>query len=70
VLVVVNLDHHAVHEGLLHLDLGALGIDGSAPYVVRDELTGLSYTWQGSDPYVRLDPAAGVESHVFALGTP
>jgi starch synthase (maltosyl-transferring) len=70
VLVVVNLDPDAMHEGLLHLDLGALGIEGGAPYEVRDELTGLAYTWQGSDPYVRLDPAQGVESHVFAVGTP
>jgi starch synthase (maltosyl-transferring) len=70
VLVVVNLDPHAAHEGLLHLDLGLLGIDGGTPYEVRDELTGLTYTWQGGEPYVRLDPAAGVESHVFAVGAP
>jgi len=70
VLVVVNLDPHAMHEGLLHLDLGALGLEGGSPYNVRDELTGLTYSWQGSDPYVRLDPAAAVESHVFAVGVP
>jgi starch synthase (maltosyl-transferring) len=66
VLVVVNLDPSAMHEGLLHLDLGALGLTGAA-YVVVDELTGERYTWEGSSPYVKLDPAAGVESHVFAV---
>ena len=67
VLVVVNLDPDAAHEGLLHLDLGALGLPWSGAYEVRDELTGASYTWEGSEPYVNLDPATGVEAHVFAM---
>ena len=69
-LVVVNLDPAAAHEALLHLDLGALGVDGAAPYVVRDELTGETYTWQGSTPYVKLDPAAGPRATCSPSGSP
>jgi starch synthase (maltosyl-transferring) len=69
VLVVVNLDPAGAHEGLLHLDLGRLGVPWSGPFTVRDELTGEAYTWDGPQPYVRLDPASGVEAHVFAVET-
>jgi starch synthase (maltosyl-transferring) len=64
VLVVVNLDPAAVHEGLLHLPWGG-------PGRVRDELTGTTYDWPDlAAPYVRLDPAQGVEAHVFAIMAP
>ena len=67
VLVVVNLDPAGAHEGLLHLDLGQLGVPWSGPFTARDELTGETYTWDGPQPYVRLDPAEDVEAHVFAI---
>jgi starch synthase (maltosyl-transferring) len=63
VLVVVNLDPHEVREGILHLPWGGR-------YEVRDELSGETYTWDGHEPYVRLDPASGTESHVFAIMGP
>ena len=59
-----NLDPAAVHEGLLHLPWGG-------PGRVRDELTGTTYDWPDlAAPYVRLDPAQGVEAHVFAIMAP
>ena len=67
VLVVVNLDPHAAHADWLGLDLEALGVAADAPYEAFDELTGVSYTWQGATPYVRLDPA--LPAHVLSLRT-
>jgi starch synthase (maltosyl-transferring) len=67
VLVVVNLDPAASHEGLLRLDLGALGLPGQGSYTAHDELTGDTYTLTGWEPYVRLDPALGQVAHVLAL---
>jgi starch synthase (maltosyl-transferring) len=67
VLVVVNLDPYTAREGLLRLDLGALGLPGSSPYPVRDELTGATYSWSGYEPFVRLDPSVGQVAHVLAL---
>jgi starch synthase (maltosyl-transferring) len=64
VLVVVNLDPSTAREGLLFLPW-------SGPGRVRDELTGTSYDWGDlSQPFVRLDPAKGVEAHVFAIMAP
>ncbi|MGH9182489.1 MAG: maltotransferase domain-containing protein [Acidimicrobiales bacterium] len=57
VLCVVNLDPHRVQEDTLWVDLGSLGLEWDAPYEAHDELTGVTYTWQGAYPYVRLDPA-------------
>ncbi len=68
VLCVVNLDPHLVHEDLLDLDLGALGIPWNEPFDAHDELTGATYTWQGGRPYVRLDPAVQ-PGHVLHLRT-
>ena len=65
-LCVVNLDPTSAHEATLGLDLPALGIGWDAPYDVLDELTGARYAWQGSSPYVRLDPASSV-AHVFSV---
>ena len=67
VLVVVNLDPFNAREGLLRLDLGLLGMPWSGPYEAADELTGEAWVWHGAEPYVRLDPTEGRESHVFAL---
>jgi starch synthase (maltosyl-transferring) len=55
VVVVVNLDPHAPREGVVHLDLTALGLEANARFVARDLLSDETYTW-GSEAYVRLDP--------------
>jgi starch synthase (maltosyl-transferring) len=65
-LCVVNLDPTGAHEATLGLDLPALGIGWEVPFDVIDELTGSRYSWQGSSPYVRLDPTVAV-AHVFSV---
>ncbi|MFC7406282.1 alpha-1,4-glucan--maltose-1-phosphate maltosyltransferase [Georgenia alba] len=73
VIVVVNLDPYATRDGLVHLDLEALGLtataaptDGDVPLMeVHDELGGETYYW-GSHPYVRLDPHVTC-AHVLAV---
>jgi starch synthase (maltosyl-transferring) len=66
VLVVVNLDPDSPQEDTLSLDLGLLGLPWDLPFEAYDELTGTTYTWQGPNPYVRLDPAVA-SAHVLAL---
>jgi starch synthase (maltosyl-transferring) len=66
VLCVVNLDPWNWHEGIVSVDLGAIGLDWSASFEVVDELSGASYTWHGPDNYVRLDPSEG-PGHVFTI---
>ncbi len=67
VLVVVNLDPHQPREATVWLDLPALGMEGSADFVVVDELSGQSYRW-GQANYVRLDPA-NEPAHIFQVKT-
>ena len=55
VLVVVNLDPHAVRETTVPLDLPALGAERGDSIDVVDQITGARYTW-GAQVYVRLDP--------------
>jgi starch synthase (maltosyl-transferring) len=66
VLTVVNLDPHRVQDALLDFDLAAVGLPTDSPFWVVDELTGARYQWQGSRPYVRLDPTYQV-AHVLDL---
>jgi starch synthase (maltosyl-transferring) len=65
VLVVVNLDPHAVREATLHVDMAALGFEPWESYEVHDELSGASWTWS-EDNYVRLDPFVA-PAHVFVV---
>ena len=55
VIVVVNLDPHAVRATTLVLDMPSLGLDWDDTFSVRDELTGAAYEW-GQRPFVQLDP--------------
>ena len=66
VLCVVNLDPTQPHEDTLWLDLAALGLDGIGSFAAHDELNGQTFTWEGTDPYVRLDPAE-TPAHVLHL---
>jgi starch synthase (maltosyl-transferring) len=54
-LVVVNMDPHAVRETTVHLDMPALGMDWADSFEVHDLLSGATYRW-GERDYVRLDP--------------
>ncbi|RNL79975.1 alpha-1,4-glucan--maltose-1-phosphate maltosyltransferase [Nocardioides marmorisolisilvae] len=67
VIVVLNLDPHAAHETVVHLDLAALGLPDDARFEVHDELS--DQTWQWSrDNYVRLDPNVAV-AHILSVRT-
>jgi starch synthase (maltosyl-transferring) len=55
VIVVVNLDARAVREGMVYLDMGALGLGPDGVFDAHDELSGHTYRWN-STPFVRLDP--------------
>ncbi len=62
VLVVVNLDPYAIHEGVCVVP-PALGLPGAFQAV--DALTGETYAW-GERNYVRLDPG---KAHVIEVRT-
>ncbi|MGJ7442796.1 maltotransferase domain-containing protein [Aquipuribacter sp. MA13-6] len=65
VLVVVNLDPHAAHETMVHVDPTTLGLPAGSGYSVHDLLSGHTYAWGGYN-YVRLDPYVET-AHVFAV---
>jgi starch synthase (maltosyl-transferring) len=65
VLVVVNLDPHAVREATVHVDMTALGLEPGESYEVHDEIGGSTWTW-GEHNYVRLDPF-DEPAHVFVV---
>ncbi|HEY2214231.1 MAG TPA: alpha-amylase family glycosyl hydrolase, partial [Acidimicrobiales bacterium] len=66
VLVAVNLDYGNVQSGWIDLDLDALGIESTRPFVVHDQITDAHYQWQGSRNFILLDPT-GVSAHIFVL---
>jgi starch synthase (maltosyl-transferring) len=66
ILVVVNVDPHAVRETMVHLDLEKLGLPKASRFEVTDLLTGEKYEWT-SDNYVRLD-AFVQPAHIFQIG--
>jgi starch synthase (maltosyl-transferring) len=67
VLVVVNTDVHGAQETTLWLDLEAVGLRWLGGFDAHDELTGVTYRWEGPEPYVRLDPTQGQVAHIFHL---
>ncbi|WP_307802507.1 alpha-1,4-glucan--maltose-1-phosphate maltosyltransferase [Cellulomonas fengjieae] len=68
VVVVVNLDPWTTREGIVELDLHALGLDPDHPVVAHDVLSGDTYEW-GSSVWVRLDPMVRA-AHVVHLVAP
>ena len=64
VLTVVNLDPHFIQDAII--DLWSLGLPSDQPYPVVDELSGETFEWRGSNPYVRLDPTYRV-AHIFDM---
>ncbi|NKX51231.1 alpha-1,4-glucan--maltose-1-phosphate maltosyltransferase, partial [Arthrobacter deserti] len=62
IIVVVNLDPHHAREGMVDLDLQALGLDPEdlnedGTFWVDDLISGQSWRW-GQNNYVRLEPRA------------
>jgi len=68
-IIVVNLDPHGAHDGVVDIPIGDLGFGEHQPYEVRDLLDDVRYTWCGSRSYVRLDPAERV-GHVLSVKRP
>ncbi len=68
VIVVVNVDPHAVRETTVRLNMPALGMDWHDHFVVHDEITGQSWTW-GEQNYVRLDPYTE-PAHILTVRRP
>ena len=66
ILTVVNTDHWNAQDGVVHLDLEALGLADAAVIEARDLLDGATYLWTGADNYVRLAPWER-PAHVFRL---
>jgi starch synthase (maltosyl-transferring) len=65
VIVVINLDPHAVREATVALDMPALGLDWPDHFSVYDEVSGATYLW-GQYNYVRLDPH-WEPAHIFSV---
>ena len=66
VLIIINLDPHASSSGMIHLDMGALGLAHDSSFKVHDVLHGMSYDWHGAHNYVSLDPR-GTFMHLFSI---
>jgi starch synthase (maltosyl-transferring) len=65
-LMIVNLDPHHTHSGVLSLPLEELGIAADKPFQVHDLLTDARYLWDGPQNYVELNPNV-VPAHVFTI---
>ncbi|MDQ3737562.1 MAG: alpha-1,4-glucan--maltose-1-phosphate maltosyltransferase [Actinomycetota bacterium] len=68
ILVVVNLDAEHRQQGVVDVDLAALGFEYRSTYDVVDELAGGTFRWKGSHNFVDLDPVRLV-AHVFRVET-
>jgi starch synthase (maltosyl-transferring) len=66
VLVVVNVDPHAVRETMVRLNLEKMGLPANSRFEVQDLITGEKYEWS-SDNYVRLDSFIQ-PAHIFKIG--
>ncbi|MFF0814528.1 maltotransferase domain-containing protein [Rhodococcus sp. NPDC003318] len=65
VLTVINLNPHGTEEGMIWLDMPALGRDWHDHITVLDEVSGEQYHW-GQTNFVRLEPWRAV-AHILAL---
>ena len=66
-LVVCIVDPYAVREGVLDLNMPALGLDWADTFAAKDLLTGQTWVWNKS-PYVRLDPHEAVAHIIHVTG--
>ncbi|NTV38555.1 MAG: hypothetical protein HGA51_01155 [Demequinaceae bacterium] len=56
VIVVASFDSSVAHDAVVSFDMTAIGRNEEERVVVKDAITGETYTW-GREFYVRLDPA-------------
>ena len=55
IIVVANVDPHAIRETTVHLDAARIGIEAGELFEVTDLISRQKFSW-GADNYVRLDP--------------
>ena len=65
VLVIVNLDPHAVRETTVHLNMPELGMGWDESFEVQDELSNGAFLWSEHN-YVRLDSFTE-PAHIFTV---
>ena len=68
VVVVVNIDPYGTQEGVVYLDLPALGLSPGHPVVAHDLVSDQTYSWS-DQVFVRLDPNEHV-AHIAHLSQP
>lgn len=66
ILTVVNLDANHTHSGWVQLPLIDWEIEPYEAFIVRDLLTGATYSWRGEYNYVELNPHV-MPAHVFRV---
>ncbi len=66
IVVVVNLDPHYRHSGMVQLSPQMFDIEDQSSYQVQDMLGGSFFLWHGSENYVELDPGI-MPVHIFKL---
>ena len=66
ILVVVNLDPHHRHTGMVHLSPEIFDIKENSSYQAQDLLGGSFYLWHGSNNYVELDPGI-MPAHILRV---
>lgn len=65
ILCAVNLDPYNRQAGWVNTPLDKIGVREGQSFIVRDLLTGNSYTWAQAYNYVELDP--GFPFHLFEI---
>jgi len=65
VICVVTLDPATAQQGTVWLDLPSLGLNWGETFGVRDDVTGVGYTWSQAN-FVRLEPWRAV-CHIMTL---
>ena len=68
-IAVVNLDPLKVQDGVVELDMVALGMPPDQSFLVHDLLTNQTWNWKGKSNYVRLDPQTA-PAHLFIVRVP
>ncbi len=68
-LVIVNLDYNYKQSGWTNLSTEELGIDSNKIYSVHDLIDGSTYSWQGANNYIELDPHK-IPAHIFRVQRP
>jgi starch synthase (maltosyl-transferring) len=66
VLVCANMDYRTTQEGLVEFSPPAVGAGGTLPFVVRDLVSDIAYTWREYWNYIKLDPHRA-PVHIFRL---